>query len=45
MIEIESRNIRLELVHEHSTEIIKKIIIHHFGYNNTLIIECWEAYN
>ena len=45
MIDIESKNIRLELVHEPSTEILKTLILHHIGYNSNIITDSLEAYN
>ena len=44
LIDIENKNIRLELVNQRTTEIIKKIIIHHIGKNNTIITDGWESY-
>ena len=45
LIDIGTKNIRLELVKQRNTEIIKKIILHHVGKNNTIISDGWEAYD
>ena len=45
LIDIHTKNIRLELVHEGNNEIMKKIIQHHIGYTNTIINDDWEVYN
>ena len=45
MIDIQTKNIRLEIVHERTEIILKKIIKHHIGYNNTIISDGWESYN
>ena len=44
IIEVESRAIRLKVVNERTAEIIKKIIYHHVGRNNTIITDDWPAY-
>lgn len=44
LIDIGTKNIRLELVKQRNTEILKKIILHHVGKNNTIISDGWEAY-
>ena len=45
LIEVETKKVRLEFVNERSEEIIKKIILHHVGKNNTLISDDWAGYN
>ena len=45
LIDIQTKKIRLELAHERNENILKKIIQHHVGYNNTIISDGWEAYN
>ena len=45
LIDIGSKNIPLELVKQRNTDIIKKIILHHVGWNNNIISDGWEAYN
>ena len=45
LINVESKKIRLELVKERSSEVLKKIILHHAGINNTIITDGWEGYN
>ena len=45
LIEVESKKIRLELVKERSSEVLKKIILHHVGINNTIITDGWEGYS
>ena len=37
MIDILTKNIGLEIVHGCTVEILKKLITHHIGYNNTII--------
>ena len=37
MIDIQTKNIWPEIVHERTVEILKKLITHHIGYNNTII--------
>lgn len=44
LIDIGTKNIRLELVKQRNTEIIKNIL-HHFGKNNTIISDGWETYD
>ena len=44
MIDVEREKIRLELVKERSSEVLKKIILHHVGINNSLSIDGWEGY-
>ena len=39
MIVIPTKSIRLEIVHKCTEEILKKLIKHHNGYNNTIIID------
>ena len=45
LIDIRNGNVRLELVNELNTEIMKKIIKHHIGYNNIIISDGLEAYS
>lgn len=45
LIDVESKKIRLELVKERSSEVLKKIILHHVGINNTIITDGWDGYN
>ena len=37
MIDIQTKNIGLEIAYERSIDIIKKLMKHHIGYNNTII--------
>ena len=32
-------------IRDSTVEILKKLIIHHIGYNNTIISDGWESYN
>ena len=45
LIDIESKKIRLELVKERSAEVLKKIILHHVGFNITIISDGLDGYN
>ena len=45
LIDIDSKNIQLELVKQRNTDIIKKIILRHVGRNNNIIIDGQEVYN
>ena len=45
LFEVNSKKIRLELVKDRSSDILKKIILHHIGPFNTIINDGWEGYN
>jgi len=45
LIDIQTKNIRLELAHKCNENILKKIIQHHVGYNNSIISDGWVSYN
>ena len=45
LINVETKEIRLEIVTERSEEIIKKIILHHIGSGNNIITDGWPSYN
>ena len=45
MIDVFTKNIRVELVLQRNTEIIKKLVLHHIGSNNTIITDGWDSYN
>jgi hypothetical protein len=45
LIDVESKKIRLEIVKERSSEILKNNILHRLGINNTIISDGWKGYN
>lgn len=45
MTDVFTKNIRVELVLQRNIEIIKKLVLHHIGRNNTIITDGWESYN
>jgi hypothetical protein len=45
LIYVDSRKIRLELAKNRFSEILKKIIFHHIGFNNTIINDDWQGYD
>ena len=45
LTEMEIKKIRLEIIKERSSEILKKIILHNVSINNTIISDQWEVYN
>ena len=45
LIDIVNRNIRMEIVHKRNEVIMKEIIMHHIGINNTIKTDGWDAYN
>ena len=45
LIDIQARRIRLKVVNERTEQIINKIIKHHIGINNAIIIDGPSAFN
>jgi len=45
LINIQTKNIRLEIVTDRTEYIIKKIILHHIGIGNNVITDGWPSYN